>query len=129
MLFRDDRLVALIDFDDAHEGSFVADVVVMVENWAYEKGLDGLSLEKAVTVVREYERHRRLTNAERELLPDFVLMYLLCDTAAYVRERLEQGADGNASVTDSEVYQLYLRHAKDGAWLAALREEIKGRRL
>lgn len=49
LLFRDGQLVALIDFDDAHYGYQVADVAVMVENWAGEGEPEGrLSLDKAI---------------------------------------------------------------------------------
>jgi homoserine kinase type II len=76
VLFRDDRLVALIDFDDAHEGYLVADVAVMIANWA-DDGAPGepLNLDKALNVTREYQLHRKLTDTGRELLPDFTLIF------------------------------------------------------
>src|SRR5205823_4691831 len=83
-LFNDNHLVALIDFDDAHYGFQVDDLGVMIENWADQGAShNDLNLEAAVRVVREYERIRQLTAAERELIPDFTFLYLLCDAAEY----------------------------------------------
>lgn len=126
VLFRDNQLVALIDFDDAHAGYLVADPAVMICNWADdgEPG-DPLNLEKAVRVVREYERHRRLTDAECELLPDFVLMYLLCNASEEIRIGLAQGADGNAAVNDCNLYRTYLHHVEDIEWLVAFRKALR----
>ncbi|HEU5315358.1 MAG TPA: phosphotransferase [Chloroflexota bacterium] len=125
VLFHRGRLVALIDFDDACEGFLVDDLAVMVANWAAEWGATGpLDLDYAVLVVREYERHRRLTEVERELLPDFVRLFLLADASAYVQGRLEQGADGEAAVADCNVYQRYRHHAQDETWMAAFRERL-----
>jgi homoserine kinase type II len=123
VLFSDDRLVALIDFDDAYEGYLVADVAVMITNWA--KHGNRLDLDKAVTVVRDYERHRPLIAPERELLPGFVLLYLLCNAAQYIQGRLEQGADATTAVNDCTEYKRYLHHAYDAEWLAALALEAE----
>jgi homoserine kinase type II len=122
VLFRDGRLVALIDFDDACEGYLVADLAVMIANWAATfGGDDALDLSRAALVLRAYERQRRLTAGERDLLPDFVLLFLLGDTSAYVQGRLEQGADGDQAVHDCNVYRRYVHHAHDAAWADALR--------
>ena len=125
VLFRNNRLVALIDFDDAYEGYVVADLARMVAHWAADWATsDALDFERAVRVVREYEGHRRLTKQERELLPDFLLLFLLSDGAEYVRGRLQQGADGNDAVNDSRSYRGYLHLAEDQAWLAAFRDAL-----
>ena len=127
VLFHEGRLVALIDFDDACEGFLVDDLAVMVANWAAEWGKPGpLDLDDAILVVREYEKHRRLTAAERELLPDFVLLFLLADASAYVQGQLEQGDDGEKAVADCNVYRRYLHHANDPAWTAAFRQRLWG---
>lgn len=126
VLFRDDRLVALIDFDDACEGFLLADLAVMIANWAAEWGGRGaLDPGKAALVVREYERHRPLTSAERELLPDFVAAFLLADAAAYVRGRLERGADGDTTVNDCNAYRRYVHHAGDPVRLKGLRRMLR----
>jgi homoserine kinase type II len=125
VLFRDDRLVALIDFDDAYEGYLVADLAVMIAKWAADRAPnDTLSFDRAVRVVHEYERHRPLTDTERELLPDFLLLFLLSDGAEYVRGQLERGADANAAVNDSRTYTRYVRHVEDGDWMEGFRAAL-----
>ena len=122
VLFNDGRLVALIDFDDAHEGYLVADLAAMVENWADEQVTgQALNREKAVRVVREYERHRRLTEAERELLPDFVQVFMLADATEMVRGEMAQGADSETAVNEDRTYVQYLDLVRDTGWAAALR--------
>jgi Ser/Thr protein kinase RdoA (MazF antagonist) len=124
VLFGDNRLVALIDFDDAHMGYLLEDVAVIITNWA-DDGAPGdpLNLPKA-TVAREYQRHRPFADTERGLLPDFTLLYLLCDAVGHVRGALERGIDGNAAVAGCNVYKCYLHHARDADWTQALREAL-----
>jgi homoserine kinase type II len=122
VLFSGDRLVALIDFDDAYEGYLVADLAVMIANWANDGS--SLDLEKALTVVRHYERHRQLTAPERNLLPHAVLLFLLGDAAEYIRGRLEAGADGDTAVNDCSRYKCYLHHAHNDEWVARFRSEL-----
>ena len=122
VLFRGDQLIALIDFDDAHEGYLVADVAVMIANWA--KDGTALDLRKAATVVRAYEQHRPLTSAERQFLPDFVLLFLLCDASEYIRGRLARGADSTVAVNDCIQYERYLYYTRDSSRLAEMRREL-----
>jgi homoserine kinase type II len=125
VLFRDDHIVALIDFDDAYDGYLVADPAAMIAQWgASSSRSDELDLDRAVEVVRAYEKHRPLTDAERDLLPDFLLLFLLSDGAEHVRGWLERGTDGNTAVTECLIYQGYLRLARDASWFAALRSEL-----
>ena len=127
VLFDNNRLVALIDFDDACEGFLVADVAVMIANWAYDPTASTkLDLDKAVNVVGEYERHRELTAAERGILPDSLLLFLIADAAGYIHGQLEQGIDGNVAVNECRVYRQYLDHANDDTWFVSLREELWG---
>ena len=127
VLFNDNGLVALIDFDDACEGLLVADVAVMIANWADDLTTGTkLDLDKAVTVVREYERHRELTAAEKDILPDSLLLFLIADAAGYIHGQLELGIDGNTAVNECLVYRQYLDHAKDDTWFVSLREELWG---
>ena len=125
VLFQDGRLVALIDFDDACEGFLVSDLAAMVANWAASSGeRAALDPELAALVVREYERHRRLTAVERDLLPDFVAAFVLADAAAYVRDRLAQGAGGDTAVHESQAYRRFLHQAGDPARLGELRRML-----
>lgn len=121
VLFHHGKLVALIDFDDAHEGYLVSDVAVMVTNWATEQATDEmLNLEQAARVVGAYERHRPLTDTERDLLPDFILLHLLSDSASYVWGRLQQGAPSDDAVTECQQYRRFLHHVDDADFKALM---------
>jgi Ser/Thr protein kinase RdoA (MazF antagonist) len=125
VLFQDDRLVALIDFDDAHEGYLLADIARLIATWAADLSTSNpLDLEKSLQVVREYQRHRPLTEAERELLPDFLLLSLLADTAGEVSGELELGGDANSAVIGDKSYKRYLHHLFDTEWLAKFRAQL-----
>jgi homoserine kinase type II len=119
VLFQHDRLVALIDFDDAFEGHLVADLAVMVVQWAADRSGDHLDGEKAMRVVHEYERHRALTSGERELLADFMRLYMLSDAAQYIDGQVEQGVDVREAVASSTSYKRYLNTCT-ADWLATL---------
>jgi homoserine kinase type II len=125
VIFREDRLVALIDFDDACEGYLLADLSAMVANWAASPGEDALDPARAGLVIREYERHRQLTPVERVLLPDFVAAFILADGTAYVRERLEQGAADETAVTESDAYRRFRVHAGDADRFRAFRALLR----
>jgi Ser/Thr protein kinase RdoA (MazF antagonist) len=125
VLFRDGRLVALIDFDDAYEGYLVADVVRLMESWATDwRRLDPPDLTKAVRVVREYERHRPLTQAERELFP--LGLFLLSDTASFVQGEIERGRDATVALSECRQYQRYQALKQDSGWLASFRRALWG---
>ena len=79
------------------------------------------------SAAREYERDRPLTGAERALLPDFLILFLLGNAAALVGDRLDGGAVGDAAVADLADYRLYERLAAAEAWSKAEREATLGR--
>ena len=125
VLFREDEMVALIDFDDAYEGYLLADLAALVVSWAgdWDTG-DPLHLEAAVRVMHAYERERPLTWAERELLPDFVLLFLLGDGATDIQDALERGDHANTAVQSAKAYQRFLHHLDDAEWFNALRGAV-----
>ena len=106
VLFRDGRLVARIDFDDACEGSWSR----TSPRWsptgrrrrrgALDPGAGGARGARVRTA-------RPLTAVERDLLPDFVAAFMLADGAAYIRDRLAQGAHGDTAVHESHAYPAF----------------------
>ena len=120
VLFHEGRLVALIDFDDACPGYLVSDLAVMVYNWTADGETRGFVAEQARRLLRAYEAHRPLTPAERELLPDFVLLFTLSDAAVSVQSSLEQGVPAERAVGECDGYRTFLRRAADPSWRAAL---------
>jgi homoserine kinase type II len=120
VLFREGRLVALIDFDDACPGYLVSDLAVMVYNWTGDSRTGGLVEARARQLIRTYERHRRLTAPERELLPDLVLLFTLSDTAADVQSKLEQGVPAKVAIAECRSYPWFRHRAADPRWRTAL---------
>jgi homoserine kinase type II len=121
VLFDGDRFVALIDFDDAYEGALVDDLAVMIADWAAESGAAALRQDLAAHVVCAYQRSRRLTAAEVELLPDCVTLFLLGDATSHVRDGLAHGKRGDEAVAHCHVLKIYQAVQADTGWPNALR--------
>jgi homoserine kinase type II len=129
VLFRSGQLVALIDFDDACPSFLAADLAVLLGSWALVGGPDGDGLPldpgRAAHVLRAYEGVRPLTRAERELLPDFLLLYLLGDGLVDVQTRLEQGFPAEEAVAGCALYHRFRRFAAAPDWRAATRRALE----
>jgi homoserine kinase type II len=82
-LFQDDEFVALLDFDDANFTYFLFDLVGLIEYWAWPHTSTILDLEKARSVVQEYEKHRPLSSVERQHLFDVYKLSILIDCVWY----------------------------------------------
>jgi Ser/Thr protein kinase RdoA (MazF antagonist) len=129
VLFRDGRLVALIDFDDACPGPLVGDVGVLLGAWAIDRATDALVPERAVRLLRAYEAERPLRDAERDLLPDVLALYLLGDAAAGVQDVLADAAPGaavEAAVREEAQYRRFRRCTAGGDWREGLRRAMRG---
>jgi Ser/Thr protein kinase RdoA (MazF antagonist) len=121
VLFRDGRLVALIDFDDAYEGFVLADVVRLMESWSFAVGsVDLPAVGKPVAVVREYERHRTLTDGERAVFPLWLSLFCLSDGSGYVQGEIERGRDATEAIAECVAYQRYQRLQQEPGWVAAV---------
>jgi Ser/Thr protein kinase RdoA (MazF antagonist) len=131
VLFQGERLVALIDFDDAYEGAVVADLPRMIYNWAHDYERQALRPERAAHIVRTYEHHRRLAEAERDLLPDYLALFALSDGIVSVQLEIERGAPADDAIAASNVYPRYHEyrhypHPPAGDWRDALRRTLLG---
>jgi len=129
VLFRDGRLVALIDFDDACPGPLVGDVGVLLGAWAIDPATDALDPERAGRLLRAYERERPLGGAERDLLPDVLALYLLGDAAAGLQDVLAAGGAGaavEAAVREEPQYRRFRRCTAGPDWREGLRRAMRG---
>lgn len=126
VLFHGQRLVALIDFDDACPDFLVADLPAMLNAWAIDRHTNDMLMlpERAAHLLRAYQRQRRLTGAERDLLPDFYLLYTLGDGAAYVQGQLERGLPSNEAVANCNQYRRHLHHSGTTQWRDDLRRAV-----
>jgi len=95
ILFREGKLAALLDFDDANITFLTFDLVGLIDQWAWPLGADMLDFSQARWIVREYMAHRALSRVERKHLYDVYKLSILFDavwyfergTAADCRER------------------------------------------
>lgn len=121
VLFRGGRLVALIDFDDACPGYLVADLAQMIGTWVIDSRTHSLRPERATHLIRSYERHRALTAAERDLLPDALALFCLGDATVDVQSWLERGVASDAAVADCDAYRTFRQLTACPGWRDALR--------
>ena len=74
-LYKGDKLVAVLDFDDASYIYLLYDVANMLFFWAWpDKG--NLSFDKARELLRAYEQYRKLTTTEMKHLYDVLKMVI-----------------------------------------------------
>ncbi|MGD8487725.1 MAG: homoserine kinase [Anaerolineae bacterium] len=83
VLFRGNKLVALLDFDDANYTFLSFDLVGLIESWAWPDTADRLDLVKACSIVREYAKHRPLPAVEQQYLYDVYKLSILFDCVWY----------------------------------------------
>lgn len=83
VLFKDDRFVALLDFDDANYTFLQFDLVGLIESWAWPYPNTLLDMPKARSVVQEYMRHRELAPIEMRHLFDVYKLSILFDCVWY----------------------------------------------
>lgn len=83
MLFRDDELVAVLDFDDANYTFLQFDLVGLVEYQAWPNDQDNLNYLKAHGVLQEYMKHRPLLLIEQIHLYDVYKLSILLDCVWY----------------------------------------------
>jgi homoserine kinase type II len=80
LLFKNDEVVALIDFDDANNTYLLFDLVGLIESWAWRHDTDKtLNFTEAKKVVAEYMKHRPLTPVEKRHLFDVYKLSILID--------------------------------------------------
>ena len=78
-LFQGDRLVSLIDFDDANITFLTFDVVCLIDAWAWPYPQKTLDLSQARNIIQIYELYRPLSPIERNCLMDVYKLMILFD--------------------------------------------------
>jgi homoserine kinase len=79
VLFEEDELVALLDFDDANYTFLQFDLVELIEYWAWADTAAMLDMQKARSVVQAYMQHRPLPLIEQAHLYDVYKLSILFD--------------------------------------------------
>jgi Ser/Thr protein kinase RdoA (MazF antagonist) len=75
-------------------------------------------------ILRAYHRERPLTDAERELLPEFHLLYNLADTAVDVYEQVRRGTAPEQAVAEWTRDARFRHHLTDTAWRQTLQRAV-----
>jgi homoserine kinase type II len=84
-LYKDDKLVAVLDFDDASYVYLLYDVANLLFFWAWpDKG--ELDFEQAKELLRVYEQHRQLTEEEKRHLFDVLHMVNFMGIGWFIHE-------------------------------------------
>ena len=131
VLFHEGRLVALIDFDDAFEGYLVAELPVMLSNWAGSRETFALDPGQVMAILRAYHRERPLTAEERELLPAFHLLYNLADTVVDVYEGVRRGGAPEEVIAEwsggvrAGGYPRFRHYLSDSGWREVLERAVE----
>ena len=83
VLFKENELVALLDFDDANYTYLQFDLVGLIEYWAWPHTVTELDLLKARRVIQEYSMHRPLPQIEQQHLYDVYKLSIFFDCVWY----------------------------------------------
>ncbi|MGH2355494.1 MAG: hypothetical protein ACRDJN_28120 [Chloroflexota bacterium] len=75
-------------------------------------------------MLRAYARRQSLSEAEWELLPDFVALYNLADATSYISGRIKRGTPANQAVADCGSYARDLEHTSAPDWRSRLRAAL-----
>jgi len=83
LLFQDDQLVGILDFDDANYTYMVFDLVCLIDSWAWPFESDEPNLGQAQNIAREYIRYRPLSDLEQQYIYDVHKLCILFDCVWY----------------------------------------------
>jgi len=79
VLFQDEHLVALLDFDDANYTYAPFDLVYLVDQWGWSYPKDTMDLGVAANIVAAYNQHRPLSPLEQHHFFDVFKLAILID--------------------------------------------------
>jgi Ser/Thr protein kinase RdoA (MazF antagonist) len=85
VLFQDDQLVGLLDFDDANYTYLVFDLVSLIDSWAWPFQSDTLDFAGARDIVKAYNSYRPLSEIERRHIYDVHKLSILFDCIWFLR--------------------------------------------
>lgn len=120
----DGRLLALLDFDDAHEALLLKDVCMLVDTWGVERDEYQFEAPRARRVLACYAGRRPLIASEQDFLPDALALFNLAEATSYVMGRVEEGTPADTAIGDCGQYALFRgRTALDG-WRDRLRDAL-----
>lgn len=97
ILFEDNKIVAVLDFDGSGHGPFILDIASMIYFWAwFKEPKRKLNLSKARDLLKEYQKTRKLIKAEKIRLYDALLLRVLVYLSWNINETtIEEEIDTN----------------------------------
>lgn len=79
VLFQDDKLVALLDFDDANHTFTSFDLASLIDSWAWPHYSSTIEWQLARSITHSYRQHRPVERLERHHLFDVYKLSILFD--------------------------------------------------
>lgn len=118
------HLLALLDFDDAHEAILLKDVCMLVDTWGVERDEYRFEVPRARRVLACYAARRPLTASEQDLLPDALALFNLAEATSYVTGRVEEGTPADTAISDCGQYALFRERTALDGWRNRLRDAL-----
>lgn len=89
-LYKNNKISAVLDFDDASYTYLLYDIVGIIYFWAWpDKGI--LNFSKAKELIKEYQKYRRLTNNEKRHLYDVLKMAIFMSISWFIYDTQDYG--------------------------------------
>lgn len=82
-LYKNEKLIAVLDFDDASYVPLLYDITNMIYFWAWPHKKK-LNFETAKTLLNEYSKYRKLTRMEKNHLYDFLKMVIFMSIGWFI---------------------------------------------
>ena len=107
LLCRNGELVAVLDFDTSYIGSFVRDLAEAIVIWSMPVGSFLPNRAVVDAIIAGYCEVRRLSEAERDLLPVSILLTCLSDAIRFIDDHT-QGDQPLERADECSMYKRYL---------------------
>lgn len=117
------RMIALLDFDEAHMAYLVNDVAALLAYWARDRRTGGMEVQSARRLLSAYQHLRPMLPVEWAVLPWAVLRYFLADAAGYITGRWNADP-ASQPIMDCNSYRTFRSLRADTAWIQALSLEM-----
>ena len=82
-LYKDTKISAVLDFDDASYTYLLYDIASMIYFWAWPRKGE-LNFNRAQNILKEYSKYRELTEVEKRHLYDFLKMSIFMSIGWFI---------------------------------------------
>lgn len=115
----DERLLWVLDFDDARSAALIFELVALFPYWA-RAAVDELDPDALVRLVRSYSEIRPLSDSETARLGDAALLHQAAEVSSHFGHRERGLRAGTETIEDSYSLALFRGMNSSSAWRAAL---------